>query len=143
VSAESDARRLAGVLRREGRSFLQYLRAADLWSAPADRALLTELHRFADTEAAALDRMAAFLQSRRVPLPSPGAFPQAFTALNFVAVRWVLPRLLAEQEREAAELEQDAAALADGWRGPAAELLDLKHAHLKGLRALAAAARPA
>src|SRR5207249_4233299 len=81
-------------------------------------------------EAAALDRLAAFLQSRRVPLPGAGAFPQAFTAMNYVNVRSVMPRLVAGQERELAELERGAAALSNEWRAPAAELLSLKRANL-------------
>lgn len=132
----ADARTLSRMLSREGRSFLQYVRDADLWAAPDDRKLLADLRRLADEEAAALDRLAAFLQRHRVPLPGTGAFPQGFTAWNFVNVRSVLPRLVVEQEREMTDLERDAAALSGEWRPPASELLILKRANLDELRRL-------
>lgn len=132
----ADARTLSEVLRRESRSFLQYVRDADLWAAPSDRKWVADLRHLAETEAASLDRLAAFLQSRRVPLPGARAFPQAFTAFNFVNVRSVLPRLVAEQERDVRELERDIATLTDEWRGPAAELLALKRTNLEALHRL-------
>jgi hypothetical protein len=132
-----DDRRLAEVLSREGRSLLQYVRAAEPWAPPADRKLRDEVQRMADAEAEALDRLAADLQRRRVPLPGASAFPTAFTALNYVAVRALLPRLLAEQERDIRALEADQEALSENGRGPVAELLGLKRAHLEELRKLA------
>jgi hypothetical protein len=132
-----DDRRLAEVLRREERSLLQYVRAAEPWTPPAERKQLAEVRRMADAEAAALDRLAAFLQGRRVPLPNPAAFPTAFTSLNYVALRTLLPRLVAEQSQDVAELEADHQALSEAGRCPVAELLGLKRAHLEELRKLA------
>jgi hypothetical protein len=129
--------RLAEVLRREERSLLQYVRAAEPWAPPADRKLRDEVRRLADDEAEALDRLAAFLQSRRVPLPEAGGFPTAFTSLNYVAIRSLLPRLIAGQEQDLTALEADQKSLSEDGRGPVAELLGLKRAHLDALHKLA------
>jgi hypothetical protein len=125
-----DATRLQAIYPREARSLLQYVREASLY-AGADRDLLAAVNRIADESAAALQAFAGYLGSQRVPLPPAGSFPMVYTDLNFVAVRSVLPKLVAELRQQVAALEADRAALAD----PAAEaavqsLIDSHRKHL-------------
>jgi hypothetical protein len=140
VSAADPARLLTDALRRESRSLLQYVRAADPWAPAADRHLLTAVREMADKEAATLDRLAAFLQTKRVPLPHLGAFPTAFTSLNFVAVRSLLPRLIKDVGRGLDDVKRAAASLPAEWCGPVEELLAQKQVQLETLRSLAGAA---
>jgi hypothetical protein len=126
----ADAARLQAAYRRESRSMLQYAREAALYAGP-DQKLLDTVMRIAIEERDAIDGFAAVLDSRRVPLPFPGSYPVAFTDLNFVAVRSLLPRLIAEQRADLAALEADAASLANGEaKAAVGSLAELHRRHL-------------
>ena len=109
----ADEQRVREAYRREGRSLLPYAGAAELYAGGADRKLLGAVQRVAAEEADALQEFADALAGWRVAPPHLGAFPVAFTDLNFVAVRWMLPKLVADRRRAAADLAADAAAVAD------------------------------
>jgi hypothetical protein len=126
----ADAARLQAAYRRENRSMLQYAREAALYAGP-DQKLLDAVLRIADEERDAIDEFAAVLDSRRVPLPYPGSYPVALTDLNYVAVRSLLPRLIAEQRTDLAALEADAASLTNGEAKAAVQsLAELHQRHL-------------
>jgi hypothetical protein len=132
----ADAARLQDVYRREALSLLQYARAAAPHAAGADRKLRDTLFRAADETAAALDELAAVLDTRRIPIPPPGSFPFVFTDLNCVAVRYLLPKVAADRATAAAALEADVAALSDpAARAAAQPLLDLARRHRDALSA--------
>jgi hypothetical protein len=115
---------------------LQYVREASPY-AGADRPLLDAVMRVAGEESAALAAFGDFLSSIRVPLPYLGSFPVAFTDLNFVAIRSLVPKLVAEQKQDLAKLEADAAALSDPAARTAVErLVEVHRRHLKELEAL-------
>ena len=133
----ADAQRVQDVFRRESRSLVQYVRGAALYAAGTDRKLLDGVNRVADEGAAAIGALGEFLDRSRVTPPPLGSFPAVFTDLNFVAVRFLLPRLVAEQRRDLAALEADRAATAN----PAAaaevgKLVELHRRHLAELEAL-------
>lgn len=133
----ADAGRLQAAYRRENRSLLQYAREAALYAGPDQKQLDTVL-RIGDEELTAIGQFAAALDSRRVALPYPGSFPAAFTDLNFVSVRSVLPRLIEEQRRDLVALEADAAAVADPEAKAAVQsLAELHRRHLAELESLA------
>ncbi len=133
---------LQRVLRRQGRSLLQYVREAFPWArAGADKAL-AELLDVIEEDRQALAELGRFLARRRVPLPYIGSFPADFTTVNFVALDYLLPRLLEEQRREVGALEADLAAAADAdARAELTRLLDSKRRHLGVLGRLEAATR--
>jgi hypothetical protein len=128
----ADERRLQELCRREYRSLLQYARGAALYANGDDRKLLNEVMRIAAEEGDALDRFGEFLSSSRVALPYLGSFPVAFTDLNFVRVRYLLPRLIAEQKQDLAKVEADRTAIVDAAAiAELDRLIDLHRQHLK------------
>ncbi|HJZ59399.1 MAG TPA: hypothetical protein VKE74_30925 [Gemmataceae bacterium] len=130
------ADRLQGIYPREARSLLQYVREASLYAGP-DRDLLAVVNRVADESAADLRTFAEFLEANRIPLPPAGSFPMRYTDLNFVAVRSVLPKLVAELRQQAAALEADLAAITDpGAKAAVQALVDSHRKHLGELESL-------
>lgn len=126
----ADAARLQAVYRRETCGLLQYVPGAAPYAGPDVKALGTVNHAAAE-EAAELDRLAGLLDTNRVTIPLPGSFPVGFTDLNFVSVRSLLPRLVAEQKRATGELETDRDALTDpAARDALQRLVDLHRKHL-------------
>ena len=135
--SRTDAERLQEVFRREYRSLLQYAREASPYAAGPDRKLLDEVLRVAAEESDALAGFGDFLAGRHVPAPYLGSFPMAFTDLNFVGIRFLLPKLAAEQKQDLAKLETDAAAQSDpAARTAVQRLVDLHRRHLTELEAL-------
>jgi hypothetical protein len=112
VSACED--RLVEAYRRGRLSFLQYVRQATPYAGVADRSILARVRELADAEAADLSGFAEFLDAKRVRVPFVGAFPTTFTNYNFVAIRKLLPELIADEKRGLSALEDDAAALDAG-----------------------------
>jgi hypothetical protein len=130
---------LTDVYRREVLSLLQYVRQAPPYAGAADRPVLARLRELADTEADAVERFASFLERARIARPAAGAFPTEFTNYNFISVKSILPRLVADHGRRLAGLEKDLAALPPGEaRTEVEQLTALKRMHLTELEKLAA-----
>jgi hypothetical protein len=130
----ADAARLQDAYRRESRSLLIYARGAAPHAAGDDRKLRDDLFHAADETRAALDVLAAFLDANRVPVPMPAAFPVVFTDLNCVAVRYLLPKVVADRAAAATALDADLAAVSDpAARAALQPLLDLARAHASAL----------
>ena len=99
---------------------------------------MTDLQQFIAAERVAVANLGRFLVRQRIPLPYLPPYPAHFTTINFLALDFLLPRLLEYERRSIAELERDRAAL----KGPAAQaevdkLLALKRRHLPCLEELA------
>jgi hypothetical protein len=128
---------LQDVLRRESRSLLQYVSESYPWTKPEGHAACAAVNAIAQTEAAAVARLGRWLAKQRVPVGFPGAYPTHFTTTNFVALRYLLPRLADDQRQRIAGVEKVRASL---LAGEAREQLDLLLAvmkdHLKQLEAL-------
>ena len=130
----ADAARLQDAFRRESTSLLRYARAAAPYAAGADKKLRTDLFRAGDEAAAAVDALGGFLESHRVPVPPPGAFPAVFTDLNCVAVGYIFPKVAADRAAASVALEADLAALTDpSARAALQPLLDLARRHRDSL----------
>src|SRR5262249_48791374 len=137
VSACSDSERLVEAYRRERLSFLQYVQQATPYADPADRPLLERVRELASAEAAGLDGFAELLDESRVTVPYLGAFPTAFTNYNVVAIRKLLPELIADEARGLKALEQDAATLPPGEaRTWLEKMAEAKRMHLTELEKL-------
>jgi hypothetical protein len=133
----ADEQRLQTAYRREYRSLLQYARGASPY-AGSDRKMLDAVMRIAAEELEGIEQFAGFLDRSRVPLPYPGSFPIAFTDLNYVTIRSLLPKLLAEQKQDLTKLEADRDVVADREaRVQFQSLVDLHHRHLVELESLA------
>ena len=129
--------RLVEAYRRERLSFLQYVQQATPYAGPADRPLLERVRELSRAEATGLDGFAAYLDQCRMCVTYLGAFPTAFTNYNFVAIRKLLPELIADEARGLKALERDAA---EGPPGEARmwleKIADAKRMHLTELEKL-------
>ena len=132
--------RLQEILRRESRSFLQYVRDSFPWTSPGEDGALAQLQTLIEEERTANAAFARFLIRHRVLVPHLGPYPVAFTTLNFVALDHLLPLLVDAERRSILELENDLLAFTDSeCRLEILKLLDMKRQHLKALEALVAA----
>jgi hypothetical protein len=134
---------LQNLLRRESRSFLQYLADSYPWTTPDDNDALAELQRLVEEEREALALFARFLTQRRITPPHLGAYPVEFTTCNFVSLRHLVPMLVRQQRQAVADLERDQASLTSEFRDQVQLLLDCKRRHLRTLESLAAPHRQA
>jgi hypothetical protein len=130
---------LQEILRREGRSLMLYVWDAYPWTAARGEPDLAELRKLIRAEAEGVAGLGQYLVRRRVPLPVHEPYPVEFTAVNFIALDYLLPRL-AEAERDGvAALERDLAGLRDPEaRAEVERLLAVKRANLSALATLAA-----
>lgn len=131
---------LQDILRRESRSVLIYVAEAYPWTTRAEEKTLAELQQLIAAERAAVVCLGRFLVRQRIPLPYLPSFPSHFTTINFLALDFLLPRLIEHERCSIAALERDLAALKD----PAAhaeveKFLALKRRHLPRLEELASA----
>jgi len=128
---------LLEIYRRERLSFLQYVGQATPYADPADRPMRDRVLELAHAEAARLDEFGDYLEQHHVTLPRVGAFPTAFTNYNFVAVRKLVPDLVADERRGLQSLQHDAAALPEGpFRTLVQELAAAKQTRLNELEKL-------
>jgi len=130
---------LEALVRRLGRSLLQYLSEAYPWTTTSDSPILSEVKRMAEEERDLAAKLSRFLAMRRHTVAYLGAFPSSFTTLNFVALEFVLPKLVQFERSSLEALEKDLAALKDQEaRKQAENILTLQQRHLHELEALAA-----
>jgi hypothetical protein len=133
----TDEQCLQETYRREYRSLLQYCREASPYTSVTDRSVRDAMLRIANEESAALEAFGELLERRRVPLPCLGSYPMNFTDLNFVSVRYFIPRLIVEQKQDLAKLEAEVPVLADGpARAAVQDLAAIHRRHLKELEGL-------
>src|SRR5262249_15898382 len=88
-----------------------------------------------------LSGLVSYMTKNRITPPYLGAFPTAFTSMNFTSIDFLLPVLIQAEHNGIKALEADTARLTDlDARGEVAALLDKKKRHLDELSRLAAAA---
>jgi hypothetical protein len=134
----SDQHLLQQIVRREGRSFLQYIGQAFPWAPPGQEAEVGALKTLAEEEQEELTGLVRFMATNRVTPPYLGAYPTAFTSMNFTSLDFLLPVLLDAQREGVKQLEADTSGLKDlDARGEVAALLDIKKRHLDELASLA------
>ncbi len=128
---------LQDILRRESRSALLYADEAYPWTTVSEETALTSLRQLIAAERDAVTRLGQFLVRQRIPLPYLPPFPASFTTINFLALDYLLPRLIEHERQLIAELERDLHALKDaGARAEVEMLLAVKRRHLPQLEAL-------
>ena len=129
--------RLQDVIRREGRSLLQYAAESVPWTVTAADVRPALLQQAAHDEAEAVGELSRLLARHRLTPPWLGAYPMAFTSFNFLALDRLLPLLVKHQIRGVAALEADLAALEDPEvRDAVRGLLNVKQENLKKLEGL-------
>jgi hypothetical protein len=140
----NDGNLLPEMLRRECRSYLQYIRESFPWAQGTDEALRTKILALAEEENHAHGPLARAMQKRHITLPYLGAFSPSFTTSNFLAVSYLVPRLATTQRQAIVELERDLPLIHDAeLRSQFEAYRDLKRAHLQELEDLAGPAKAA
>ncbi len=129
---------LQDILRRESRSVLMYVAEAYPWTNATGTKALSALQQLIAAEREAVACLGRFLVRQRIPLPFLPSYPAHFTTINFLALDFILPRLIEHERKSIAELESDLAALKSPVaRAEVEKLLDLKRKHLPQLEELA------
>ena len=98
---------LQEVVRRERLSLLTYVGDAFPWTARGGNAALAQLRQIFAEHNRAVTVLGRILERRRVPLTFIGSFPSGFTAINFLALSHVLPRLIEAEGKALALLEAE------------------------------------
>jgi hypothetical protein len=131
---------LQDVIRREGRSFLQYTGESFPWATEKDRAVVDRLMSLVHEEREGAACLLRFLVKHRLTPPYLGPYPPYFTSYNYLSLDKLLPLLVLHQNRSIEALQRDLAELHDGEaRKQVQQALALKQRHLKMLEELAAA----
>ena len=140
IDAASQAA-LQGVLRRESLSLLAYIGDAYPWTSTGGIPGRDILKKLVRQEVDAVSSLGRFLVRHKVTPGFIGSYPSEFTSFNFVALGFLVPRLLELQKRSIAELQADLAKVTDGpARQELERLLGVKKMTLAGLEMVAASA---
>ena len=116
-------------------SLLQYVSESVPWSAAKSAGALAQIMTMAREEREAAARLMRILQKKHLSPRDHGAYPSHYTTMNFVAIDYLLPKLIADNEKEVAEIEarlpqaidEEAHALTQAY-------LDMKRRHLQALK---------
>lgn len=131
-------RLLQDILRRESRSVLLYVAEAYPWTTSTETKALTTLQQLIADEREAVVCLGRFLVRQRIPLPFQPSFPAHFTTINFLALDFLLPRLIEYERQSIEELERDLAFVKDpAARAEVERLLTLKRQHVPQMEELA------
>jgi hypothetical protein len=129
--------RLQDIIRREGRSLLQYAVESFPWTNSGADARPAVIRQAAHDEAEAAAELARLLVRHRLSPPWLGAYPMAFTSFNYLALDRLVLLLVQYQLRDIAALEADLKQFDDEEvRDRVRHLLNVKQANLKKLEAL-------
>jgi rubrerythrin len=127
------------IVRRESLSLLNYVGDAFPWTTSAGSAKLARLQDVVRAHREAVAEAGQFLTKKRTPVGYIGSYPANFTAINFLSLDYILPRLAAAEANGVARLEREAASLTDPEAVAMVQhLLSVKRDHLKTLEGLAA-----
>jgi hypothetical protein len=134
---------LQDIVGRESRSVLRYVHDAYPWATAAEEGLLATLRGIIAQEARAVAVLGQYLIRRHLPPPLPGSYPSSFTTINFLALDYLLPRLVDAEAQSLAELERDLRAVADqGAHAEVEKLVQVKRRNAQKLEELASAHAP-
>lgn len=124
-------------------SLLQYVGEASPWYPREAAGTLDRIQALAAEERDEVARVTRWLQKKHERVPVLGSFPSHFTTMNFVTLDYLLPKLVADNQRETREVEhflgqsteEDVRSILQGF-------LDLKQKHGQALSELASAKSP-
>lgn len=128
---------LPEIVRRESRTFLQYVREAFPWAKGSDEPLRARLLGLAEVENEAVAKMGRRLQQRRIPLPFLGAFPTSFMHSNFLSLGFVVPKLVKAHRQDLELLDREVNQVSDPeFKQLLDEYRSLKRHHLQDLESI-------
>lgn len=138
------AKLLGDLVRKEGRSLLQYVSESYPWTTAKTDWALPVLLAMAKEEQDGTAGIVRLLLKERLRPPYLGAYPMSFTTINYMSLDFLIPYLVEFQKRRCAELQSDLATLAEGEaRELVKGLLEMKERHLAALINLGATEKPA
>jgi hypothetical protein len=130
---------LQDVIRREGRSFLQYAGESFPWTTVKEKESVVRLKTLVAEERAGAASLSRLLSRNRLTPPYLGPYPSYFTSYNYLSMDKLLPLLVVHQKRSIQALEKDLSELQDGAaRKEVQQALAMKNRHLGALEALTA-----
>jgi len=123
------------LLNLERLSLANYLQYAQPWVHPADQPLHEAVERIAREELECGRRIAALITRRKGPVALGQSFPNRYTAYSDLNLRYLLDRLVEDQERIIQEVETTCMELRGDAEAAslAAEVLRREQGHLKML----------
>jgi hypothetical protein len=122
---------LRSLVRKEGRSLLQYVAESFPWTKPEDDGLVRRVRALAHVENELLAKIIRLLLKLRVGAPPLGAYPQSFTTINFMSLDYLLPLLREDQAKRIADIEMLITQFPEGEvRSLLLDLADEKRKHL-------------
>ncbi len=122
------------VIRRESRSFMQYLGDSLPWPTREGAEVDAKLRPFIDAERQRIAELCQLLNRNHIPLPYTGSFPAAFTTANFSSFTFLVNPLIEEERKLIATLEEDVASVpASDGRDSLSKMLEAKRNHLQEL----------
>jgi hypothetical protein len=134
---------LQGIVRRENQSLLNYVADAYPWATAGEQETAFNLKQAVKEVQSAVAALGRFL-FRRHAAPGPfGSYPMLFTTLNFIALDFLIGKLLESETRSVAELKADLARISDPEaRAQVEKLLAAKEKTLAFLKANQRSAAP-
>ena len=128
---------LQGLVRKEGRSLLQYVGESFPWTTAKNHHALPVLQGLIDEEQKATAGIVQYLVKNRVRPPYLGAYPMSFTTINYMSLDFLLPLLKDFEKRRIAELEKSQIlVIEEEPKQLLHALIDMKKRHLAALAAL-------
>ena len=135
---------LQDLVRREGRSLLQYVSESFPWTTAKNQHVLPVLQNLAKEEQEGTAAIVQYLLKNRRRPPYLGAYPMSFTTINYMSLDFLIPYLIEFEKRRIAELEKDSGLVSeDEVKKLLKSLLEMKQNHLAVLSSLIEAAKPA
>lgn len=129
---------LQDVVRREGRSLLQYVSEAFPWTSPQERDALAKITTMVAEEQQGAAALIKLLFKKRANPPYLGAYPMTFTNLNYISLAHLLPLLIDYQKQHIDDLETYLSRVADHDAAvQVRHILDYKRRHLRMLEEMA------
>jgi hypothetical protein len=135
---------LQDLVRKEGRSLLQYVSESFPWTTQKNHHVLPVLFEMTKEEQEGAAAVVKLLLKNRARPPYLGAYPMSFTTINYMSLDFLLPYLIDFEKRRSADLDKDLAVVHDDEAKHLLQtLLQMKQRHLATLISLTATERPA
>jgi hypothetical protein len=120
-----------------GPSLLQYVSDSSPWTTDRTQAACVQILELAAQERHSVTHILRYLQKHHVRPRVLGSYPAHFTMMNYITIDCLLPRLIADEEKNLADIDRLLAATTDEEARSLIEAhRDLKRRQLQTLREL-------
>lgn len=130
------------IVRKEGRSLLQYVNESYPWTkGPESQAFFEKIQAQAIEERDGVARLVKLLLKKHVKPPYLGSYPSSYTTINYTKLSFLVPYLIDFERTRIAELEKNLAGVTDpDFRAEVEKILAMKKRHLADMSAGSVAA---